>query len=177
MRRFQKATSLRPTEYCQQLRIGKARGLLESTKKSVEKISWEVGYEDPASFRKVFQRVLGLSPREYRNRSPRSDVQALPTLPIIRLTQPSWNRLLLAHLKASVQEEVSEGIAKEHKHSFATHSGFPTSFAEQSPTPVSTTRSDRGSTELRADRMGAKYAGLRMYLRAIERQPLWRECF
>ena len=68
MRRFQKATTLRPTEYCQHLRIGKARGLLESTKKPVEKISWEVGYEDPASFRKVFQKVLGLSPREYRKR-------------------------------------------------------------------------------------------------------------
>jgi transcriptional regulator GlxA family with amidase domain len=68
IRRFQKATTLRPTEYCQQLRIGKARELLESTRQSVEKISWEVGYEDPASFRRVFQKVLGLSPREYRKR-------------------------------------------------------------------------------------------------------------
>jgi transcriptional regulator GlxA family with amidase domain len=68
IRRFQKATALKPTEYCQRLRIGKAREMLESTRRSVEQISWTVGYEDPASFRKVFHKIVGLSPREYRNR-------------------------------------------------------------------------------------------------------------
>jgi transcriptional regulator GlxA family with amidase domain len=67
-RRFKAATSLKPTEYCQHLRIGKAREMLECTKQSVEKISWAVGYEDPASFRRIFHKIVGLSPSEYRRR-------------------------------------------------------------------------------------------------------------
>jgi AraC-like DNA-binding protein/anti-sigma regulatory factor (Ser/Thr protein kinase) len=68
IRRFKKATSLKPTEYCQRLRIGKAREMLECTKQSVEKISWAVGYEDPASFSRIFYKIVGLSPSEYRRR-------------------------------------------------------------------------------------------------------------
>jgi len=67
IRRFQKATTLKPTEYCQRLRVGKAQEMLVLGKQSVEKISWAVGYEDPASFRRLFKRLVGLSPREYRN--------------------------------------------------------------------------------------------------------------
>jgi transcriptional regulator GlxA family with amidase domain len=66
LRRFQKATGLNPTAYCQKLRMAKARELLEFTKKNVEEISWEVGYEDPGAFRKVFYKVVGLKPGEYR---------------------------------------------------------------------------------------------------------------
>ncbi|MDD3446643.1 MAG: GlxA family transcriptional regulator [Zavarzinia sp.] len=68
LRRFRKATSLRPTEYCQQLRIEKARELLELSRRPVETIAYEVGYDDPASFRRLFQRLTGLSPGAYRRR-------------------------------------------------------------------------------------------------------------
>ena len=68
IRRFKTATSLKPTEYCQRLRIGKAREMLECTKQSVERISWAVGYQDPASFRRIFYKIVGLSPSEYRRR-------------------------------------------------------------------------------------------------------------
>jgi len=67
-RRFRRATGLRPREYCQQLRVGKARALLESSREPVEQIAWRVGYEDPASFRRAFARYTGLSPRDYRRR-------------------------------------------------------------------------------------------------------------
>ena len=67
-RRFKTATGLKPTEYAQNIRVAKARELLEFTKRSVEQIAWTVGYEDPAAFRRVFQRCLGLSPGEYRHR-------------------------------------------------------------------------------------------------------------
>lgn len=66
LRRFQKATGHNPTAYCQKLRVSKARELLEFTKKNVEEVSWEVGYEDPGAFRKVFFKVVGLTPGEYR---------------------------------------------------------------------------------------------------------------
>jgi transcriptional regulator GlxA family with amidase domain len=68
IRRFKTATSLKPTEHCQRLRIGKVREMLECTKQSVERISWAVGYEDPASFRRIFYKIVGLSPSEYRRR-------------------------------------------------------------------------------------------------------------
>jgi transcriptional regulator GlxA family with amidase domain len=68
LRRFHKATGLKPTEYCQHLRIGKAREALETTTRTIEQIAWEVGYADPGAFRKVFVKVTGLGPKEYRQR-------------------------------------------------------------------------------------------------------------
>ncbi|MBS2040604.1 GlxA family transcriptional regulator [bacterium] len=68
LRRFQKATGLKPTEYLQSLRVGKAREALEFSKDSVNQIAWKVGYEDPGAFRKIFQRLIGLSPGYYRRR-------------------------------------------------------------------------------------------------------------
>ncbi|MDR4306689.1 GlxA family transcriptional regulator [Chelatococcus sambhunathii] len=68
LRRFRAATGMKPTEYCQHLRIGRARELLETTHGTVERIAFEVGYEDASAFRKLFQRVVGLTPREFRQR-------------------------------------------------------------------------------------------------------------
>ena len=68
LRRFAKATGMKPTEYCQQLRVGKARELLEATAQPINQIAWDVGYEDPGSFRKVFFKVTGLSPSDHRRR-------------------------------------------------------------------------------------------------------------
>ncbi|MBU0724642.1 MAG: GlxA family transcriptional regulator [Alphaproteobacteria bacterium] len=68
LRRFRKATGLRPTEYAQEVRIAKAREQLEATNQPVEQIAWQVGYSDPAAFRKVFQRITGLGPATYRQR-------------------------------------------------------------------------------------------------------------
>lgn len=68
LRRFKAATGLKPTEYSQHLRIGKARELLEFTKRPVEQIAWTIGYEDVAAFRKLFHRIIGLSPGDYRQR-------------------------------------------------------------------------------------------------------------
>jgi len=68
LRRFRTATGLRPTEYAQQIRIAKAREALELSRRPIEQIAWEVGYGDPAAFRKLFQRVTGLAPTDYRRR-------------------------------------------------------------------------------------------------------------
>ncbi|WP_087502970.1 GlxA family transcriptional regulator [Pseudomonas sp. SID14000] len=68
LRRFRVATGLRPTEYCQQVRVGRACRLLEFTRRNVEQIAWGVGYQDPGAFRKVFQRITGLTPSDYRRR-------------------------------------------------------------------------------------------------------------
>jgi transcriptional regulator GlxA family with amidase domain len=67
LRRFRAATGLKPTEYCQHLRVGKAREMLEFTNGTVDHIAWTVGYQDPAAFRATFKKITGLAPREYRN--------------------------------------------------------------------------------------------------------------
>jgi len=68
LRRFSGATGFRPVEYVQQVRVAKAREALELTKRPVDRIAWEVGYGDPAAFRKIFQRITGLTPNLYRQR-------------------------------------------------------------------------------------------------------------
>lgn len=68
LRRFKAATGVKPTEYAQCLRVEKARELLQFTKRTVDQIAWSVGYEDPAAFRRVFGRLVGLPPGDYRRR-------------------------------------------------------------------------------------------------------------
>lgn len=67
-RRFQRATGIRPNEYCQRVRIDGARILLESTTLQITQIAMNVGYGDAASFRKTFSKVIGLSPSQFRRR-------------------------------------------------------------------------------------------------------------
>jgi transcriptional regulator GlxA family with amidase domain len=68
IRRFQQATELSPSHYLQHLRVGKARSLMESSKMTIDSIAWEVGYNDTSAFRRTFQKLMGLTPQEYRYR-------------------------------------------------------------------------------------------------------------
>lgn len=68
IRRYKSVLDMSPTKYLQQLRIARARELLESTVYPVSKISWDVGYEDVNSLRKQFKDIVGLTPSEYRQR-------------------------------------------------------------------------------------------------------------
>ena len=67
-RRFTAATGLPPLAYVQRLRIEDAKRRLERTDVSVDQISWQVGYEDAAFFRRLFRRTVGLAPGAYRKR-------------------------------------------------------------------------------------------------------------
>ena len=68
LRRFVKATGMKPIQYLQRLRTQKACDLIESTNKTIESISLEVGYGDTSAFRKAFMKNVGLTPRDFRSR-------------------------------------------------------------------------------------------------------------
>lgn len=68
LRRFRKATGMTTTEYLQRLRVGRARRMLQTTVDPIDAVAWKVGYSDPSAFRKVFTRIVGLTPGEYRQR-------------------------------------------------------------------------------------------------------------
>jgi transcriptional regulator GlxA family with amidase domain len=67
-RRFKATLGMSPLNYLQSQRIARARQLLESSALPLERIVEQCGYEDVSSFRKLFARQVGMTPREYRLR-------------------------------------------------------------------------------------------------------------
>lgn len=67
-RRFSKATGYAPIAYVQHLRVEEAKRRLERTDAPIDEISWNVGYEDPAFFRRLFKRVTRITPGAYRRK-------------------------------------------------------------------------------------------------------------
>jgi transcriptional regulator GlxA family with amidase domain len=67
-RRFSEASGFAPIDYVQRLRVEDAKRRLERTDASADEISWKVGYEDAAFFRRLFKRVTGMTPGAYRRR-------------------------------------------------------------------------------------------------------------
>jgi transcriptional regulator GlxA family with amidase domain len=65
-RRFKAATGRSFIDYLQDLRIEDAKRLLESSKRSADEISADVGYQDPSFFRRLFNRRTGMTPLRYR---------------------------------------------------------------------------------------------------------------
>ena len=70
-RRFKQATGDSPQIYLQRLRVETAKRKLETTLDTFEGITWQVGYENTNSFRRLFKENTGLTPREYRDRFSR----------------------------------------------------------------------------------------------------------
>ncbi len=67
-RRFQAAIGEPPLAYLHRIRIEAAKRLLEGTRSNVDEVTRAVGYSDNRSFSRLFKRLTGLSPREYRQR-------------------------------------------------------------------------------------------------------------
>jgi transcriptional regulator GlxA family with amidase domain len=68
VRRFKLITGVPPIEYLQNIRIEMAKRKLEQTDLSISEIISETGYGDPKSFRKVFIKLVGIKPLEYREK-------------------------------------------------------------------------------------------------------------
>jgi transcriptional regulator GlxA family with amidase domain len=67
-RRFKKATGYSPITYVQHLRVEEAKHRLERTDAPIDEISWNVGYEDSAFFRRLFKRITRITPGAYRRK-------------------------------------------------------------------------------------------------------------
>ncbi|WP_366554469.1 GlxA family transcriptional regulator [Aquibaculum sediminis] len=67
-RRFKRATGFGPIAYVHELRVAEAKQKLERTEISIDQISWEVGYEDAAAFRRLFKRIARVTPSTYRRK-------------------------------------------------------------------------------------------------------------
>jgi len=67
-RRFKSATANTVTEYLQRVKIEAAKKNLETGRKSVNEVMYDVGYSDTKAFRTTFRKITGLSPIEYRNK-------------------------------------------------------------------------------------------------------------
>jgi transcriptional regulator GlxA family with amidase domain len=78
LRRFTSATGMRPSEYQQRLRVTRARELLEFSRKGIDEIASSVGYADAGRFRRVFRKIMGLTPSDYRRRFSRFVRESAP---------------------------------------------------------------------------------------------------
>jgi len=67
-RRFIKATGNTPVEYAQRVKIESAKKALETSRKTINEVMYEVGYSDVKAFREVFRKITGMSPLAYKER-------------------------------------------------------------------------------------------------------------
>jgi len=63
---FKKATGLNFTDYVSRTRIEKAKNLLLNPNLRVSEIAFEVGFQSLTHFNRVFKKIVGESPTEYR---------------------------------------------------------------------------------------------------------------
>jgi len=63
---FKKITGINFTDYLSRVRVEKAKNLLLNPNLRVSEIAFEVGFQSLTHFNRVFKRILGQSPTEYR---------------------------------------------------------------------------------------------------------------
>ncbi len=64
---FKRVTGLNFTDYLARVRIEKAKNLLLNPNLRISEIAFEVGFQSLTHFNRVFKRILGQSPTEYRS--------------------------------------------------------------------------------------------------------------
>ncbi len=69
-RRIVEATGFAPNQFIQQIRVGRAIQLLETSNLQFELIAEKIGYADPANLRRLIRKYTGKSPTTIRSRRP-----------------------------------------------------------------------------------------------------------
>lgn len=65
---FKKATGLNFTDYVSRVRVEKAKNLLLNPNTRVSEVAYEIGFQSLTHFNRVFRKIVGESPTEYRKR-------------------------------------------------------------------------------------------------------------
>jgi transcriptional regulator GlxA family with amidase domain len=74
-RKFKKCTGNSVNEYIQRVKVEYVKKELETSKKTINEIIFNTGYNDIDAFRKVFKKYTDLSPLEYRKRYASEGIQ------------------------------------------------------------------------------------------------------
>jgi len=69
---FKKATGINFTDYLSRVRTERAKNLLLNPNLRVSEIAYEVGFQSLTHFNRVFKRILGRSPTDYRGQLART---------------------------------------------------------------------------------------------------------
>lgn len=67
-RRFKQATGENPQTYIQRIKVEQAKRWLEGSELHINEITSNLGYTDLESFRRIFKKISGLLPSEYRRK-------------------------------------------------------------------------------------------------------------
>ncbi|MDR7130585.1 transcriptional regulator GlxA family with amidase domain [Algoriphagus sp. 4150] len=70
-RRFSKAINNTVIEYLQRVRVEAAKKMFEKNYLNISEVMYSVGYTDATAFRKVFLKIVGLTPSAYQKRYAR----------------------------------------------------------------------------------------------------------
>ncbi|MBI3879936.1 MAG: PocR ligand-binding domain-containing protein [Verrucomicrobia bacterium] len=70
---FKKATGINFTEYVSRVRVEKAKNLLLNPNLRISEIAYEVGFQSLTHFNRIFRKLTGQSPTDYREKLPKFD--------------------------------------------------------------------------------------------------------
>jgi AraC-like DNA-binding protein len=89
-RQFRQAFGESPYQYLMTRRIERAKALLRGSDLSVTEISLAVGCQSLGTFSTRFREIVGMTPRQYRARTPA--IRSVPPCAAMMITRPSRNR-------------------------------------------------------------------------------------
>lgn len=65
---FRKNTGRTPIDYINQVKVNRAKDLLLNSRLTVKEVAFALGFQDEFYFSRVFKRIEGISPRDYRSK-------------------------------------------------------------------------------------------------------------